>query len=119
LIVVTTPDVPGRTIVKTYGLVRGSTVRGKHAGKDLLAWLRNLVGGEIPEYTKMLAEAREQALDRMMDSAKNLGANAIVACRFGTADIAAGAAEVLIYGTAVVLDGVDASELDPPPENIG
>lgn len=103
MIVATTPDVPGRHIVETFGLVRGSTVRGKHMGKDLLAFLRNVVGGEIPEYSKMLAESREQALDRMMENAKMLGADAVVAVRFSSSHIAAGAAEILVYGTAVRL----------------
>jgi len=104
LIVTTTPDVPGMRIVKSIGMVRGSTVRGKHVGKDLLAFFRNLVGGEIPEYSKMLAESREQALDRMMSAAEQLGANAIVAARYSTSSITSGAAEILIYGTAVVVE---------------
>jgi uncharacterized protein YbjQ (UPF0145 family) len=91
-------------IVKSIGMVRGSTVRGKHVGKDLLAFFRNLVGGEIPEYSKMLAESREQALDRMMSAAEQLGANAIVAARYSTSSITSGAAEILIYGTAVVVE---------------
>ncbi len=104
MIVTTTPDVPGMRIVKSIGMVRGSTVRGKHVGKDLLAFFRNLVGGEIPEYSKMLAESREQALDRMMSAAEQLGANAIVAARYSTSSITSGAAEILIYGTAVVVE---------------
>jgi len=88
-------------ITKTYGLVRGSTVRAKHIGKDILATFRNIVGGEINEYTKMLAESREQALDRMIHDAERLGANAIVGVRFASSSIAAGAAEMLVYGTAV------------------
>lgn len=109
MIVTTTPGCPGRTIVKTLGMVRGSTVRGKHIGKDILAFMRNLVGGEIEEYTKMLAEAREQALDRMIHDAELLGANGVVATRYSTSDITTGAAEILVYGTAVVLsDGPDA-----------
>lgn len=104
MIVTTTPDVPGMRIVKSIGMVRGSTVRGKHVGKDLLAFFRNLVGGEIPEYSKMLAESREQALDRMMSAAEQLGANAIVAARYSTSSITSGAAEILIYGTAVVIE---------------
>jgi uncharacterized protein YbjQ (UPF0145 family) len=104
LIVTTTPDVPGKRIVKTIGMVRGSTVRGKHVGKDLLAFLRNVVGGEIPEYSKMLAESREQALDRMMSDAEKMGANAIIAARYSTSSITSGAAEILIYGTAVIVE---------------
>ena len=85
-------------------MVRGTTVRAHHVGNDLIAYLRNLVGGAVLEYTKMLAEAREQALDRMTDEARKLGANAIVDIRFSTSDIASGAAEVLVYGTAVKLE---------------
>jgi uncharacterized protein YbjQ (UPF0145 family) len=103
LIVVTTPTITEKRVLKTFGMVRGGTVRGKHAGKDLIAWLRNLVGGEINEYTKMLAESREQALDRMMQDAKKLGANAILGTRYSTSDIASGAAEIVVYGTAVLV----------------
>lgn len=106
MIVATTPDVHGKKIVETLGLVRGSTVRGKHVGKDILAFLRNLVGGEIPEYSKMLAESREQALDRMMEAAERIGANAVLAVRFTTVHITPGAAEILVYGTAVRLEDV-------------
>ena len=104
MIVVTTPDIHGKHIIKTLGMVRGSTVRCRHLGKDVLAVLRNLVGGEIEEYTKMLAEAREQALDRMISDAKTLGANAIVCTRYSTSDIANGSAEILVYGTAVIIE---------------
>ena len=104
MIVVTTPTIPGRTIAATKGLVRGSTVRARHIGRDLTAVFKNFVGGEIDEYTKLLAEAREQSLDRMTAEARALGADAIVAMRFGTSEIAAGAAEILVYGTAVKLD---------------
>ena len=103
MIVATTPTIVGREIEETLGLVRGSTVRGKHVGKDLIAFFRNVVGGEIPEYSKMLAESREQALDRMMENAERLGADAVVSVLFGTSHITAGAAEILIYGTAVRL----------------
>ncbi len=92
------------TIVKTLGLVRGNTIRARNVGKDILAGLRSLIGGEITEYTKMLAEAREQSLDRMTAEAKRLGADAIVAVRFVTAPVMQGAAELLAYGTAVKLD---------------
>jgi uncharacterized protein YbjQ (UPF0145 family) len=92
-----------RAIVKTLGLVRGNTIRSRHLGKDILAGLRALIGGEITEYTKMLAEAREQSLDRMVAEAKRLGADAIVAVRFVTAPVMQGAAELLAYGTAVKL----------------
>ncbi|MBI1320835.1 MAG: heavy metal-binding domain-containing protein [Candidatus Hydrogenedens sp.] len=104
MIVASTDDIPGKRIVKTLGLVRGSTVRGKHLGKDILAVLRNLVGGEITEYTKMLAESREQALDRMIDDARRLGATAVVGVRFASASITTGAAEILVYGTAVIIE---------------
>lgn len=104
MIITTTDTVPGRQILRTIGLVRGSTVRSKHAGKDLLATLRNLVGGEIPEYTKMLAETREQALDRMVHQAHQLGANAIIGVHFASSHITSGAAEILAYGTAVVVE---------------
>jgi len=85
-------------------MVRGTTVRAHHVGNDIIAYMRNLVGGEVTEYTKMLAEAREQALDRMIEDAKTLGADAVVDVRFSTSDIASGAAEILVYGTAVKLE---------------
>lgn len=107
MIIVTTPDIPGKRIVKTLGLVRGSTVRAAHIGRDILAVFRNMVGGEIGEYTKMLAESREQALDRMIEDAKRLGGNAVVGFRYGTSDISQGAAEILAYGTAVVIEDPD------------
>ena len=104
MIVVTTPTVPGSEIAEVYGLVRGSSVRTKHVGKDLIANLRNVAGGEIYEYTKMLAQAREQAIDRMIEEAQLLGADAVVAVRFQTSMVMKGAAEMLCYGTAVKLD---------------
>lgn len=104
MIVCTTDVLPDRRVVRTLGLVRGSTVRCMHVGHDIVAALRNLVGGEIEEYTKMLAEAREEALDRMIADAEALGADAVLGLRYATSDIAAGAAEILIYGTAVVLE---------------
>jgi uncharacterized protein YbjQ (UPF0145 family) len=100
----TTDTIPGKTIIKHIGLVRGNTIRARHIGKDMLAHLRNLVGGEIVEYTKLLAESREQALDRMVEEAKRLGANAVVGLRFSTAEIESHAAEILAYGTAVVVE---------------
>lgn len=105
--VVTTPEVPGRRIVRTLGLVRGNTIRARHLGKDILALLRNIVGGEVAEYTKLMAEAREQALDRLMDEARQLGANAVISLRFSTSVIMGGAAELLAYGTAVVIEEGD------------
>ncbi len=103
MILVTTFTVPGKKIVKTFGLVRGNTIRARHMGKDIMAGLKNLVGGEITEYTKLMAESREQALDRMVDDAKRLGANAIVGLQFSTSMIMGGAAELLAYGTAVTI----------------
>lgn len=103
MIVVTTPDVAGYEIEETLGMVRGSSIRSKHVGKDLIARLRNAVGGEIFEYTKMLAQAREQAVDRMIEEGQVLHADAIVSVRFQTSTIVTGAAEMLCYGTAVKL----------------
>ncbi len=90
-------------ITRTLGVCRGNTIRAKHAGQDLMAGLRNIVGGEITEYTKMLAESREQAIDRMVLHAQQMGANGIVGMRFTTSAVIQGAAELLAYGTAVVL----------------
>jgi uncharacterized protein YbjQ (UPF0145 family) len=104
MIMVSCDEVPGRRIIKTLGLVRGNTIRARHIGRDIMARLRNIVGGEITDYTKMIAEAREQALDRMAAEAEKLGANAIVAIRFGTAEMMVSAAEILAYGTAVVIE---------------
>jgi uncharacterized protein YbjQ (UPF0145 family) len=95
--------VPGKRVVKHLGLVQGSTVRAKHVGKDLLAGLKNIVGGELKSYTALLNESRNEALERMVEQAQALGANAIVNIRFSTSNIAAGAAEVMAYGTAVVV----------------
>ncbi len=104
IIVVTAPEIPGRRIIKTLGLVRGNTIRARHVGKDILAGLRNLVGGEVTEYAKLLAESREQALDRMIEHADELGANAIISLQFQTSVIMNGAAEMMAYGTAVVIE---------------
>jgi uncharacterized protein YbjQ (UPF0145 family) len=104
VIVVTTPRIEGMRIVRVLGLVRGNTVRARHLGKDIMAGLRNVVGGEIPEYTKLLAESREVAIDRMVEEAKGLGANAIVEMRFSTSMIMSLAAELVAYGTAVVVE---------------
>ncbi len=92
-----------REISVTLGLVRGNTIRARHVGKDIMAALRNVVGGEVTEYTKMMAEAREQALDRMVARAEELGADAVVAIRFTSASVMSGAAEIVAYGTAVQL----------------
>ena len=101
MIVVTSENIEGMRIVKTLGLVRGNTVRARHIGKDILAGLRNIVGGEIHEYAKLMAESREQSIDRMVAEAESLGANAVIATRFTTSMIAQGAAELLAVGTAV------------------
>jgi uncharacterized protein YbjQ (UPF0145 family) len=104
MIVVTTPTVAGKRIVRTLGLVRGNTIRARHLGRDITALLRNMVGGEISEYTKLFAESREQALDRMVEEARSLGANAVVEVRFSTSMVMQAAAELMVYGTAVVLE---------------
>jgi uncharacterized protein YbjQ (UPF0145 family) len=96
-------EIPGREVVEILGIVRGNTIRARAVGKDIMAGLRNLVGGEITEYTKMVAEAREQALDRMLAEARSLNADAIVGVRFMTNSMMQGAAELLAYGTAVKL----------------
>ena len=96
--------IPGKNIVQHIGLVQGSTVRAKHVGKDILASLRNIVGGELSAYTELLQESRQSATDRMITQAQDLGANAIINIRFSTAAIAAGASEILAYGTAVITD---------------
>lgn len=103
MIVVTTETVSGREISESLGLVRGNTIRARHVGRDIMAGLKTLVGGEIQEYAKLMGEAREQAIDRMVDEAKELGADAIVNVRFSTSVIIGGAAEMLAYGTAVKL----------------
>jgi uncharacterized protein YbjQ (UPF0145 family) len=96
--------IPGRTIVEQYGLVSGSTVRAKNFGKDFIAGLRNVVGGELTEYTELLSDARQQAVDRMCEAATQRGANAVVNVRFATSSVASGAAELYVYGTAVRVD---------------
>jgi uncharacterized protein YbjQ (UPF0145 family) len=104
MIITTSGQVESRKVVKTIGLVKGSTIRARHVGRDIMAGLRGVVGGEITEYTKMMAEAREQSLQRMTEAAEKEGANAIVSMRFGTSMVMSNAAEVLAYGTAVVLE---------------
>ncbi|MBU1175459.1 MAG: YbjQ family protein [Alphaproteobacteria bacterium] len=103
MLIATSEKIEGREIAETLGLVRGNTIRARHVGTDIIAGLRNLVGGEVTEYTKLLGEAREQALDRMVAEAERLGADAIVGMRFATSMVAQGAAEILAYGTAVKL----------------
>lgn len=104
MILVTTETVANRRIVETLGLVRGNAVRARHLGRDIGALLKNMVGGELSEYSKLLGEVREQALDRLREEAHALGANAVVSLRFVSTEIASGAAEMLAYGTAVKLE---------------
>jgi len=104
MMLVTTDRIEGKRIVKMLGLVRGNTIRARHMGHDIKASLINLVGGEITDYTKMLAESREQALDRMLEEAESLGANAVINIRFGTSMVMTQAAEILAYGTAVIVE---------------
>ena len=101
MILTTSDKIPGKEIRETLGLVRGSTIKAKHIGKDILAALRSIVGGEIKEYTEALNEAREMSTKRMTEQAEKLGADAIVCIRFTTSQVMAGAAELLVYGTAV------------------
>lgn len=100
----TTERIEGKKIIKYLGLVRGNTIRARHIGRDIMAVLRNIVGGEISDYTKMMAESREQALDRMIEEAQNKGANAIVGMKFTTSMVMQNASEFLTYGTAVVVE---------------
>ena len=104
MIIVTSETIANKRIVKTLGLVRGNTIRARHIGKDIMAGLRSIVGGEIHEYAKLIAESREQTIDRMTQEAAELGANAIVATRFTTSVIIGGAAELLAVGTAVIVE---------------
>ncbi len=104
MILVNTENVPGKEIKKVLGIVKGNTIRARHIGRDIIAFFRNIAGGEILDYTKMMAEAREQALDRMIEEAEKLGANAIVNVRFSTSYIMQSAAEILVYGTAVIVE---------------
>ncbi len=105
MLVVNTETYPGREILGVKGLVQGNTIRAKHAGKDILAGLKNLVGGELKSYTELLTEARREAMSRMLAQAEELGANAVLNVRFSTSSITQGAAELYVYGTAVVLSG--------------
>ena len=104
MILVTSDTVPGREIGETFGLVRGNAVRARHLGKDIAAVFKNMVGGEIREYTKLMGEVREQSIDRMVAEARARGADAIVALRFSSSEVSQGCAELLVYGTAVKLD---------------
>jgi uncharacterized protein YbjQ (UPF0145 family) len=100
----TTETIAGKKVIKHLGLVRGNTIRARSIGRDIMAGLKNVVGGEISEYTKLMAESREQSIDRMSENAKDLGANAIVGIRFSTSEVMQHAAEILVYGTAVVVE---------------
>jgi uncharacterized protein YbjQ (UPF0145 family) len=104
MILVTTETIPGKKIIKILGMARGNTIRARHLGKDIMAGFKNMVGGEIVDYTKMMAESREQAIDRLIEDAEALGADAIVGMRFTTTSMMQGAAEFLAYGTAVKLE---------------
>jgi len=104
MIVTTVQTIQGKKIVKTLGLVRGNTIRVRHIGRDIMAALKNLVGGEVREYTKLMAESREQAIDRMVDEAERIGGNVIIGVRFTTSMLMGGAAELLAYGTAVKIE---------------
>ena len=106
LIVTTTHEIAGKTIVRTIGLVKGTTIRARHLGHDFMAGLKNMVGGEISDYTKMIAECREEAMDRMIAQAEANGANAVVGMRFATAEMMENAAELLAYGTAVIVEDI-------------
>ena len=104
MIIVNTDFVLGKTVKKTLGLCRGNTIRARHIGRDISAALKNIVGGEIRDYTKMMAESREQALDRMIEEAEEMGANAVINVRFTTSMIMQSASEILAYGTAVIVE---------------
>jgi len=104
MLLATTDTICSKTVVKHLGMVRGNTIRARHLGRDIMAKLRNVVGGEISDYTKLMGESREQAIDRMVEEAKDLGANAIIGIRFSTSEVMTSAAEILVYGTAVVVE---------------
>jgi uncharacterized protein YbjQ (UPF0145 family) len=104
MILSTTSNIEGKKIVKQLGLVKGNTIRARHIGRDITAIFRNIVGGEITDYTKMMAESREQALDRMVEDAEKLGANAVIEMRFATSMVMQSASEILAYGTAIVVE---------------
>ena len=104
MIIVTTPDVPNKKIIKVHGIARGSTVRARNVGRDIFAGIKNLVGGEIKEYTRLQADAREEALQRLITDARKMSANAVVNVRFTTSVIMQGTSEMLAYGTAVTVN---------------
>ncbi len=119
MLIVNTETIPGYRIIKINGLVQGNTIRAKHIGRDIGASLKNLVGGELTGYTELLTESRREALERMMSQAQQLGANAIVNVRFTTSNVAAGAAELYAYGTAVTVEQSQASAGTTPPSPPG
>ncbi len=104
MLIVTCDEIPGKKVIGVLGLVRGNSIRARNIGHDVMAGLRNIAGGEIVEYTKMIAESREQAIDRMVTEAESIGANAIMGFRFTTSSMMNGAAELLAYGTAVIVE---------------
>ena len=104
MLISTTETIHGKKIIKHLGLVRGNTIRARHIGRDIMAIIRHMIGGEITDYTKMMAESREQAIDRMIEDAQKMGANAIVHMSFSTQMVMGGASEILAYGTAVVVE---------------
>ena len=104
MIVTTTLEVPGRPAKRILGIAKGTTIRARHFGRAILAWIKGMVGGEIRDYTKVIADAREQAYDRMLQDARNMGADAILGMRFSSTEVMKGAAEIVVYGTAVVLE---------------
>ncbi len=103
MIITTSSTVAGKEVIQTFGMVKGNTIRARNIGRDIVATFKNILGGEIEEYTKLMAESREQALERMKEEAQSLGANGIINVRFSTSYIMQSAAEILVYGTAVVL----------------
>lgn len=104
MLLATTDTICDKAIVKHLGLVRGNTIRARNIGRDIMARLRNVVGGEISDYTKLMGESREQAIDRMVEEARSLGANAIIGIKFSTSEVMDSAAEILVYGTAVIVE---------------
>jgi uncharacterized protein YbjQ (UPF0145 family) len=110
MMIVTSETIAGKRVVKTLGLVRGNTIRARHIGRDIMAVLKNIVGGEIHDYTKLMGEAREQAIDRLAEQAERLGANAVIGMHFSTSMLMGGAAELLAYGTAVVVEDAPAPD---------
>jgi len=121
MLVVNTETVPGYRILEIRGMVQGNTVRAKHAGRDIAATLKNLVGGELKGYTELLTEARKEAMERMLVQANQLGANAVLNVRLSTSAITAGAAELYAYGTAAIVEPVGAAPIPPvvPPTTVG